>query len=100
MLWINLFWLACIVFLPFPTAVLGNHIALPGAARLYAATVTLTGLAATLLWWYAAGRGRLVEEDLDPRRAAPCCCGRSLSRWSLGCRSRWSRCRSRSEGDG
>jgi predicted transposase YbfD/YdcC len=41
MLWINLFWLACIVILPFPTAVLGNHIALPGAARLYAATVTV-----------------------------------------------------------
>jgi len=67
MLWINLFWLACIVFLPFPTAVLGNHIALPGAARLYAATVTVTGLASTLLWWYATGRGRLVDEDLDPR---------------------------------
>jgi uncharacterized membrane protein len=41
MLWIYLFWLACIVILPFPTAVLGNHIALPGAARLYAATVTV-----------------------------------------------------------
>ena len=66
-LWLNLFWLACIVFLPFPTAVLGNHIALPEAARLYAATVTVTGLASTLLWWYATGRGRLVDEDLDPR---------------------------------
>jgi uncharacterized membrane protein len=67
MLWINLLLLACIVFLPFPTAVLGNHIALPVAVRLYAASVTVTGLAATLLWWYAAGKGRLVDEDLDPR---------------------------------
>jgi hypothetical protein len=49
----------------------------PGAARLYAATVTLTGLAATLLWWYAAGRGRLVEEDLDPRLR------RSMLLWAL-----------------
>lgn len=77
MLWINLFWLACIVFLPFPTAVLGNHIALPEAARLYAATVTVTGLASTLLWWYATGRGRLVDEDLDPRLR------RSMLLWAL-----------------
>jgi uncharacterized membrane protein len=77
MLWLNLFWLACIVFLPFPTAVLGNHIALPEAARLYAATVTVTGLASTLLWWYATGRGRLVDEDLDPRLR------RSMLLWAL-----------------
>jgi uncharacterized membrane protein len=70
MLWINLFWLACIVFLPFPTAVLGNHIALPGAARLYAATVTVTGLASTLLWWYATGRGSLGRRGPRPTAAA------------------------------
>jgi uncharacterized membrane protein len=67
MLWINLLLLACIAFLPFPTAVLGNHLRLPVAARLYAASVTVTGLAATLLWWYATGKGRLVDESLDPR---------------------------------
>jgi hypothetical protein len=27
----------------------------------------VTGLASTLLWWYATGRGRLGDEDLDPR---------------------------------
>jgi membrane protease YdiL (CAAX protease family) len=59
--------LACIAFLLFPTAVLGNHITLPVAARLCAATVTVTGLAAALLWWYAPSRGRLVDQDLDPR---------------------------------
>jgi uncharacterized membrane protein len=67
MLWINLLLLVCIAFLPFPTAVLGNHLDLPVAVRLYAASVTVTGLAATLLWWYASGKGRLVDEDLDPR---------------------------------
>lgn len=67
MLWLNLLLLACIAFLPFPTAVLGNHLDLPVAVRLYAASVTVTGLASTLLWWYATGRGRLVDEDLDPR---------------------------------
>ncbi len=67
MVWINLLLLACIAFLPFPTAVLGNNINLAVAARLYAASVMVTGLAFTLLWWYATGRGRLVDEDLDPR---------------------------------
>jgi uncharacterized membrane protein len=67
LLWINLLLLACVAFLPFPTAVLGNHLDLPQAARLYAASVTVTGLASTLLWWYATGRGRLGDEDLDPR---------------------------------
>ena len=70
MLWINLLLLACVAFLPFPTAVLGNHLALPAAARLYAASVTATGLAATLLWWYATGKGRLVDHlDLGLRRS-------------------------------
>jgi uncharacterized membrane protein len=67
LLWLNLGLLACIAFLPFPTAVLGNHLGLPEAARLYATSVTVTGLAATLLWWYSSGKGRLVDEDLDPR---------------------------------
>jgi uncharacterized membrane protein len=67
MLWLNLLLLACIAFLPFPTAVLGSHLGLPEAARLYAASVTVTGLASTLLWWYATGKGRLVEDDLEPR---------------------------------
>jgi TMEM175 potassium channel family protein len=67
MLWINLLLLACIAFLPFPTALLGNHLGLPEAARLYATSVTVTGLASTLLWWYATGKGRLVDEGLDPR---------------------------------
>jgi uncharacterized membrane protein len=67
MLWINLLLLACIAFLPFPTAVLGNHFALPLAARLYAATVTATGLTSALLWWYATHQDRLVDKDLDPQ---------------------------------
>jgi uncharacterized membrane protein len=65
-LWLNLLLLACIAFLPFPTAVLGNHIAVPLAAQLYAVSVMATGFASALLWWYATRNGRLVDEDLDP----------------------------------
>ena len=67
MLWLNLLLLACIAFLPFPTAVLGNHITVPLAAQLYAVSVMATGFASALLWWYAARNGRLVDEHLDPR---------------------------------
>src|SRR5690606_41223280 len=52
-----LFWIA---LLPFPTAVLGEHGDTAAAVVLYAATIILTGLSSTALWWYAAvGRARL-----------------------------------------
>jgi len=66
-----LFWVA---LLPFPTAVLGDHGDTPAGVILYAATIILTGLSSTVLWWYAAvGRPRLrdgarplIRQDLDP----------------------------------
>jgi uncharacterized membrane protein len=102
MLWINLLLLVCIAFLPFPTAVLGNHLDLPVAVRLYAASVTVTGLASTLLWWCGMRPARVVWSTRTSTRgcAASCCCARSPPRWSSGCRSRWSPCRCRLGWDG
>jgi uncharacterized membrane protein len=63
LVWLNLLLLLFVAFLPFPTAVLGQHVASPAAAVLYATSVTLASLASMACWWYASGRGRLLRPD-------------------------------------
>jgi len=65
---INLLFLAAIVFVPFPTAVLGRYSDSSTAVVLYAATIAGVGVAAALLWWYAAAGHRLVVHDVTDRR--------------------------------
>jgi uncharacterized membrane protein len=61
LVWLNLVLLMFVAFLPFPTAVLGEHNGSPAAAVLYAAAVILAGTASAAYWWYASGRGRLLR---------------------------------------
>jgi uncharacterized membrane protein len=63
LVWLNLLLLLFVAFLPFPTAVLGQHIGSPAAAVLYATSVTLAAIASTAFWWYASGRGGLLRPD-------------------------------------
>jgi TMEM175 potassium channel family protein len=65
---INLLFLMAIVFVPFPTAVLGRYSDSSTAVILYAATIAGVGVAAALLWWYASDGHRLVVPDLRERR--------------------------------
>jgi uncharacterized membrane protein len=65
LVWLNLVLLMFVAFLPFPTAVLGEHLAAPAAAVLYAMAVGLTSAASAGHWWYASGRGRLLKPGLD-----------------------------------
>jgi uncharacterized membrane protein len=67
LLWLNLLLLFFIVVLPFPTELLGTYGNERLAVIFYAGCLALTGLAQTLLWWYAAGRRRLVDSTLDSR---------------------------------
>jgi uncharacterized membrane protein len=67
LVWLNLLLLMLVAFLPFPTAVLGQHFGSPAAAVLYAISVALASIASTAFWWYASGRGRLLRPDV--RRA-------------------------------
>jgi uncharacterized membrane protein len=57
LLFLNLLLLLCIAFVPFPTAILGEHNG-PVATIFYAATMVVTGLVSARLWWYASGSGR------------------------------------------
>jgi uncharacterized membrane protein len=64
LVWLNLLLLLFIAFLPFPTAVLGEHTGTPTAAVLYAVAVGLTSAASAAYFWYASGRGNLLRPDV------------------------------------
>jgi uncharacterized membrane protein len=67
---LNLLFLLCASFLPFPTAVLARFLMVPQdravATAFYAATMTMNGLTYNLLWRYAAHRHRLLAADVNP----------------------------------
>ena len=66
LLFLNLLVLMCVAFLPFPTAVLGDHGSQSAADVLYAASMSLLGLASAALWRHASNRHRLIPADFDP----------------------------------
>lgn len=65
LLWLNSLLLLCVVFLPFPAALFGEHENHPFAVTLYALSMGLTSLVSTLLWRYVTRDRRLVAVDLD-----------------------------------
>jgi uncharacterized membrane protein len=65
---INSFFLMCIAFIPFATALLTKYITSPDqhtAALVYGATLLLNGILFNAVWWYAAWKHRLIRRDLD-----------------------------------
>jgi TMEM175 potassium channel family protein len=65
LVWINLLFLLCIVVIPFPTTVLGEHGNAPAAVILYAGVLALTGLLQAAMWLYATHHSRLVDTTLE-----------------------------------
>lgn len=66
---INVMFLMCISFLPFPTALLAEYLPEPGGRTLavaaYSATLVVIALAYNALWWYAVAGDRLLGPDAD-----------------------------------
>src|SRR6266516_5966354 len=67
LLWLNILLMMCIVFIPFPTALLGQYPEQRVSVIIYAGTLVITGLVLQLLWWYATSGYRLVDRNIDPR---------------------------------
>ena len=70
-LFLNVLFLMCVAFIPFPTALLaeylqGSEAQRTAAVAVYAGTLTVTAVFFTLLWLYAASGGRLLDRDTDP----------------------------------
>jgi uncharacterized membrane protein len=70
-LFINVFFLLCVAFIPFPTRLLATYVRTSdghAAAVAYGITLTATALFFNLMWRYAIGRGgRLLRADADRR---------------------------------
>jgi len=64
--WLMLLHLLCIAFIPFPTAIVGEHVSDPVALEFYFGTILVTGLETMGLWWYATSGHRLVDPGLHP----------------------------------
>jgi len=70
-LFINVFFLLCIAFIPFPTRLLATYVRTgdgEAAAFAYGLTLTATAIFFNLMWRYAiGGGGRLLRPDADRR---------------------------------
>jgi uncharacterized membrane protein len=60
---LNLVMLGFIALLPFPTEVFGNYATDRPALIVYAASVAATGIASTMVWWYATTGNRLTDSS-------------------------------------
>ena len=70
LLFLNILFLMCVAFIPFPTALLSEYLERTASERetagvIYAGTLAVTAVFFTLLWLYAAAN-RLVDRNLDP----------------------------------
>ena len=71
LLFLNILFLMCVAFIPFPTALLAEYLDGTAAERetagvIYAGTLAVTAVFFTLLWLYVAVNRRLVNRNLDP----------------------------------
>jgi len=66
-LWMNLYFLMFIAFMPFAANLMGSYPRYRVALLTYAGTALATLLIQDAEWRYAIGRGRLADPDLDPR---------------------------------
>lgn len=67
LMWLNLFFLMFVAFLPFPTSIIseyGNRT----STVFYAIVVSMASIVFVVLWWYASHNNRLIDSDLDPRQ--------------------------------
>jgi uncharacterized membrane protein len=61
LIWLNLLFLMCVAFLPFPTGVLGDHDNSQASIVFYAAAVGATGTVLALTWQYLVRAGYLND---------------------------------------
>lgn len=67
LVWLNFAFLLCIVFIPFPTAILVEYSQYWPAVALYAASIAAAGFALLALWLWASHSYRLIDTAMDRR---------------------------------
>ncbi|NJR60718.1 MAG: DUF1211 domain-containing protein [Cyanobacteria bacterium CRU_2_1] len=53
LLWLNLLFLMCLAFIPFPTALIGEYPEVGISVTLYGAVLLVAAIFFNLMWWYA-----------------------------------------------
>jgi uncharacterized membrane protein len=64
LLWLNSLFLLLLAFIPFPTGLLGEYPRERLAVMFFGGALAATGLSFVLMRWYAARRGRLLDEQI------------------------------------
>jgi uncharacterized membrane protein len=64
--WLTIFYLMSIAFVPFSTALLGEYADQQISVVVYGINIAVAGFWAAVQWWYAAKDYRLIDPDLDP----------------------------------
>jgi uncharacterized membrane protein len=67
LVWLNIFLLMVVAFLPVPNRIFGHYSESRYAALLYAGNVALAAFANILLWFYASHNRRHVAADVSPK---------------------------------
>jgi uncharacterized membrane protein len=65
LLWLNLVLLLAVVFVPFPAALLGQHLGNPIAIILYGVNLMAVNAVGTALWLYAGSHPQLMTESIS-----------------------------------
>jgi uncharacterized membrane protein len=65
LMWLNSLFLMCVAFLPFPSALLGEYGDQQLVVVIYAASLGITRLLLSAVWWYAYDKPYLVRLDID-----------------------------------
>lgn len=65
LIWLNHFFLMCIVFLPFSTELMSTYEDSKWATGFYAVSLGVCSLMMCALWWYATSRHDLVEGTME-----------------------------------
>jgi uncharacterized membrane protein len=66
LLWITIFYLMSVAFVPFSTSLLGRYGDQQISVIIYGINIIIIAAWSNLEWWYATKNHRLVESDLDP----------------------------------
>jgi uncharacterized membrane protein len=64
--WITVFYLMFVAFIPFSTALLGEYYDQQISVVIYGINIAITAFWTYVQWWYAAKDHRLIDLDLDP----------------------------------
>jgi uncharacterized membrane protein len=67
LLWITIFYLMVIAFIPFSTALIGTYGDQQISIIIYGINITIALIWSHLQWKYATKKHRLVDSDLDPK---------------------------------